>query len=52
MANEKPSEPTPGYEELEDVEDWRSRCPNCGGSGLEWEGWPCDYCEGYGYLDI
>jgi len=27
-------------------------CPRCNGSGLEWEGWPCEYCEGIGTLDI
>lgn len=27
-------------------------CPHCNGSGLEWEGWPCEYCEGVGTLDI
>lgn len=28
------------------------KCPRCGGSGLEIEGWDCDYCDGSGYLDV
>ena len=27
-------------------------CPKCGGSGTEWEGWNCEYCDGSGTLDF
>lgn len=27
-------------------------CPHCGGSGLEIEGWNCEYCDGYGTSDF
>ena len=23
-------------------------CPKCHGSGREWEGWDCEYCDGMG----
>lgn len=23
-------------------------CPRCHGSGREWEGWDCEYCDGMG----
>lgn len=23
-------------------------CPRCGGNGIEWEGWNCEYCDGSG----
>ena len=23
-------------------------CSHCGGSGREWEGWDCEYCDGTG----
>jgi hypothetical protein len=32
--------------------DWCEKCPRCAGSGLEWEGWYCEYCEGTGELEI
>lgn len=32
--------------------DERVLCQNCRGSGLEMEGWPCEECDGYGYLEI
>lgn len=28
------------------------KCPKCNGSGNEMEGWPCEFCEGLGTLDI
>jgi len=37
---------------LEDAEDDTVPCPKCHGSGLEWEGWPCYFCEGMGTLDF
>ena len=39
-------------EEYYDEEDSFVMCPNCRGSGLEWEGWPCEYCGGLGHLDF
>jgi hypothetical protein len=32
--------------------DYREKCPSCGGTGLEWEGWDCELCEGTGELEI
>ncbi len=29
-----------------------SPCPECGGSGREWEGWNCEYCDGTGTDDF
>lgn len=26
-------------------------CPRCHGSGTEWEGWDCEYCDGTGTFD-
>lgn len=28
----------------------KTPCPQCGGSGLDWESMDCDYCDGHGYL--
>lgn len=30
----------------------QSPCPQCGGSGREWEGWNCEYCDGTGTDDF
>jgi hypothetical protein len=40
-----------GYDDYSPDDD-ETPCPECGGSGLEIEGWDCWYCEGLGYLDI
>ena len=32
--------------------DWRERCPKCRCSGLEWEGWDCEMCDGTGELEL
>jgi hypothetical protein len=40
-----------GYDDYLPDEDC-VECPKCHGSGIEWEGWPCEYCEGVGHLDI
>lgn len=29
-----------------------SPCPHCRGSGREWEGWDCEYCDGTGTDDF
>jgi hypothetical protein len=29
-----------------------AECPKCGGTGLEPEGFDCDYCDGYGEIEI
>jgi hypothetical protein len=56
IGSDEPRDPKynddPGYEDDPDYEDERVECPSCHGSGLEWEGWDCEYCEGYGFLDI
>lgn len=51
-APPKPPETDHGdYYECED-DDLSVPCPNCHGSGREWEGWECEYCDGNGYLDL
>ena len=37
---------------LEYLTDDGIPCPRCGGSGLEWEGWDCEYCDGAGVCEI
>lgn len=38
-------------DETEDAEDELNVCPECNGSGREWEGWSCDCCGGTGRID-
>jgi hypothetical protein len=42
-----------------DRDDVQETCPHCHGRqggltpcGREYEGWPCEMCEGLGYLDL
>lgn len=39
-------------DDLDEREPEPDKCPCCGGTGLEWEGWDCFYCDGFGYLDF
>lgn len=33
--------------------DWRRvTCDECGGKGRAVEGWPCEYCDGEGHIDV
>jgi len=42
----------PDIEDMLDDDCATIECPNCHGSGREIEGWPCDYCDGAGELEI
>ena len=43
----------PDCKEDNDPDDvMQEPCPRCHGSGLEWEGWNCEYCDGYGTADF
>lgn len=35
-----------------DKDDGRYPCPNCNGRGRAMEGWPCEECDGFGYLEF
>lgn len=40
------------FDDFEDECQSEVKCQECGGTGLEWEGWDCWYCDGLGYLDF
>lgn len=42
----------PYIEDMLDDDIPTTNCPKCHGSGHTIEGWPCEYCDGYGVLEI
>ena len=43
----------PDCKEENDPDDvMQEPCPRCRGSGIEWEGWNCEYCDGAGTADF
>lgn len=36
--------------ERPDVEN--SKCFACNGTGISWEGWDCEECDGLGYFEL
>jgi len=42
----------PDIEDMLDDECPTRECPKCHGRGREMEGWPCEFCEGMGTLEI
>lgn len=38
-----------GSDDDGDYEADQTTCPECNGTGLDWEGSWCQHCDGYGY---
>ncbi len=51
MSQREENEQSADFDVLADQDAWVP-CPHCGGSGIELEGWDCDYCDGTGELEL
>jgi hypothetical protein len=49
---EEPEIYDPEYDDDPALDDNPLKCPKCHGRGRAMEGWPCEYCDGLGYLEF